>query len=216
MQRLHGHSLIISVNFHKEGQSVSITTFIDHLKTVFPLKQVPNKITDYANVMRALSSDVVVTELSKGHCIVDELFIQTFGHCAPTHGQHVVVFCRIQDGSYRVANYLNYWVKDDACYIGGAITDKNILKKNISKALLEKITAQGGLSKLSIMYAVESQLKQVSAVFGYTEVPRSLQVILDIGFVATAEPALYVKWAPEVSQQRKDELLAQAIAIGAF
>lgn len=195
---------------------MSTRIFIDRLKALCSRKHPAQKNNDYASVMRALNGDVIVTELSNGCCIVDDLFKQTFGHPAPTHGQHVVIFCKVPDGSYRVANYLNYWLKDDACYIGGAITDKNILKNSISKTLLEKITEQGGLSKLSIMYAVESQLQHISAVFGHTEVPRSLQVILDIGFVATAEPALYVKWAPNVSNQRKDELIAQAVAIGSF
>lgn len=195
---------------------MSSTTLLQRLKTVFSPSRASLRGCDYASVMQALQGDVVVTELDNGCCIVDDLFRRTFGHPAPTHGQHLVTFCKVQDGSYRVANYLNYWLKEDACYIGGAITDKEVLVNGISKTLLENITAQGGLSKLSIMYAVESQLKQVSAVFGHTEVPRSLQVILEIGFVETTEPALYVKWAPEVSKQRKDELLAQAIAIGAF
>lgn len=195
---------------------MSTRILIDRLKVLISRKHAAQKNNDYASVMRTLNGDVIVTELSNGCCIVDDLFIKTFGHPAPTHGQHVVTFCKVLDGSYRVVNYLNYWVKDDACYIGGAITDKNILKNSISTPLLESITAQGGLSKLSIMYTVENQLRHISAVFGHTEVPRSLQVILEIGFVATTEPALYVKWAPGVSEQRKDELVAQAVAIGPF
>lgn len=195
---------------------MAITTLLDRIKKAFSRQHSTTAVDNFTGIMQVFQGDVIVTELSNGCYIVDDLFKQTFGHPAPTHGNHVVVFCKVQDGSYRVANYLNYWVKDDACYIGGAITDKQVLKSSISTTLLETITAQGGLSKLSIMYTVENQLKQVSAIFGHTEVPRSLQVILELGFVATPEQALYVKWAPEVSEQHKNKLVTQAIAIGPF
>lgn len=190
---------------------MSTCSFISRFRSI--LKK---KTNDYAGTISTFRGDVVVTELSDGNHIVNNLFMQTFGHPAPSHGQHVLTFCKTQDGSYRVANYLNYWTKDDACYIGGAITDKHLLKNHINKHLLKAITASGGLSKLSIMYVVESQLKHVSAVFGHTEVPRSLQIILEIGFIATQEPSLYVKWAPNVSDINKNKLTAQAIAIGPF
>lgn len=181
-----------------------------------PEKEGSTALSSYAKAMADLQGDVIMAELENGSHIVDELFIRVFGHPAPTHGHHIVTFCRLDDGSYRVANYLNYWVKDDACYIGGAVTDRDLIKNKINKNLLEKIGEYGGLYPLSIMYMIEHHLAEVSAIFGHTSVPRALEVILGLGFVATEEPYLYVKWAPCVSKRNKNSLLAQAIEIGAF
>lgn len=190
--------------------------WIKKLLGTAPEKKGNSAPSTYAKAMADLQGDVIMAELENGSYIVDELFMRVFGHPAPTHGHHIVTFCRLDDGSYRVANYLNYWVKDGACYIGGAVTDKDLIKNKINKNLLTKIGEHGGLYPLSIMYMIEHHLGTVSAIFGHTSVSRALEVILGLGFIATGEPYLYVKWAPYVSKRNKKSLLAQAIEIGAF
>lgn len=195
---------------------MNIRCWIKKILGATPDKQQRSTSSLYAKAMADLKGDVIIAELENGSYIVDELFMQVFGHPAPTHGHHIVTFCRLDDGSYRVANYLNYWIKNGACYVGGAVTDRDLIKNKISKKLLVKISQYGGLYPLSVMHLLEHQLGPTSAIFGHTSVPRALEVILELGFVATDEPYLYVKWAPCVSERNKKSFLVQAKEIGDF
>lgn len=182
-------------------------------KKIFQRKHEKN---EYANVLKAFKGNLIVTEILNGSDVVDELFLQVFGHPAPKHGFHVVTFCRMSDGSYRVANYLNYWIKGDACYIGGVITDKDLVRHHVSKELRKTIRQQGGFAKMAIIYVLDHNIDKVKVFFGHTAIPVILRIIDDLGFKSTDQDYLYAKWAPGVTAAQQRKLLAEAAKVGAF
>jgi hypothetical protein len=174
------------------------------------------KNNEYSDVLTVFKGDLIVTEILNGSDVVDELFLQVFGHPAPRHGIHVVTFCRMSDGSYRVANYLNYWIKGDACYIGGVITDKDLVRHQVSKELRSTIRQQGGFAKIAIMYVLDHNIDKVKVYFGHTAIPVILRIIDGLGFKSTDQDYLYAKWAPGVTAAQQRKLLAEAAKVGAF
>lgn len=171
---------------------------------------------DYSAVLENLKQDIIITELANGSDVVDELFYKVFGHPAPRHGTHVVTFCRMSDGSYRVANYLNYWIQGDACYIGGVITDKDLVRHQVSKELRSAIRLQGGFAKIAIMYVLDQNIDKVKVFFGHTAIPIIVKIIDDLGFKSTDQDYLYAKWAPDMTARKQKKLLAEAAKVGAF
>lgn len=192
--------------------------FFEKLKRLCSVFAVAQQVHDnaYAAMLENLQGQVIVTEIYNGADVVDELFERVFGHPAPRHGIHVVTLCRMSDGSYRLANYLNYWLQDGACYIGGLVTDTEVVKNGISKALRQAIRQQGGFAKIAIMHVLDRNSTMVKAFFGHTSVARVLQIIYELGFIDTEQECLYVKWTPHVAKHQKQALLALARKVGAF
>lgn len=197
---------------------MTVNMFFKKLKHFFATRAATHQIdyNAYSAMLENLHGQVIVTEICNGADVVDELFQQVFGHSVPRHGIHVVTLCRMSDGSYRLANYLNYWFQEGACYIGGLVTDTNVIKHGISKALRQAIRQQGGFAKIAIMHVLDRNRDTVKAFFGHTSVARVLQIIYELGFIDTDQECLYVKWATNVTKQQKKALLAQASKIGAF
>lgn len=189
---------------------------IDKIKKMMLSKYAIEKDNSYFEVINGLKDGVFVTEIENGIHIIDNIFMQVFGSLPPTHGNHVVTFCKMQDGSYRFANYLNYWIKDKCCYVGGAITDKDLMKTKVSSELRESINSHGGLAKIALMYVMDRTANNVDAVFVHSSVPRALEIILNFGFISTSEDFLYVKWSPGVTESIKKKLLLKAIKVGSF
>ncbi|HUH58044.1 MAG TPA: hypothetical protein VL020_05980 [Pseudomonadales bacterium] len=180
------------------------------------LKRSVQQRSDYATALENLKGNVIVTEVSNGSEVIDELFYKVFGHPAPRHGTQVVTFCRMNDGSYRVANYVNFWIREGACYIGGLVTDKDLFKHQVSKELQLAIREQGGLGKIAMMYVLERNSDKVDVFFGHTSIPRAIEIIDDLGFKNTEQEYLYAKWKPATSARQQKKLLAQAAKVGAF
>lgn len=196
---------------------MTVKMFFKKLRNCYAAPAVtPLHDNPYAAMLENLQGQIIVTEIYNGADVVDELFERVFGHPAPRHGIHVVTLCRMSDGSYRVANYLNYWFKEGACYIGGLVTDTAVVKHGISTALRKEIRQQGGFAKIAIMHVLDRHRDTAQAFFGHTSVPQVLKIIDTLGFVGTDQECLYVKWAEQVSERHKHELLAQARHVGAF
>lgn len=195
---------------------MNVMTFLRKLQRMFLTQTVQHERGDYAATLENLQGNVIVTEVSNGSDVVDELFYKVFGHSAPRHGTHVLTFCRMSDGSYRVANYLNYWLQDDACYIGGVITDTDLIRHQVSKELRAAIRQQGGFAKIAIMYVLDRHVGTVKVFFGHTSIPIILKIIDGLGFKKTDQEHLYAKWAADATARQQKKLLAQASKVGAF
>jgi hypothetical protein len=195
---------------------MSLNCVLENFKVFFLKNALPQRCSDYAAALQSLKGNVIVTEVSNGSDVVDELFYKVFGHSAPRHGNHVVTFCRMDDGSYRVANYLNYWIQGNACYIGGVITDKDLIRHHVSKELRAAIRQQGGFAKIAIMYVLDHNFDEVKVFFGHTSIPIILKIIAGLGFKSTDQEYLYAKWKPDMTVRQREKLLAQARKVGPF
>lgn len=195
---------------------MNVMAFLKKLQRLFTVPPVVRGYSDYTAALESLQGEVIVTEVPNGSDVVDGLFNKVFGHPAPRHGTHVLTFCRMGDGSYRVANYLNYWLKDGACYIGGVITDTDLIRHQLSKELRAAIRQQGGFAKIAIMYVLDRHCASAQVFFGHTSIPIILKIIDGLGFKSTEQDYLYAKWAPGVTVRQQKKLLAQARAVGAF
>ena len=199
---------------------MTIKILLKKFKHFFSVTQTaqPHSVSSYATMLAELQGQIIVTEIYNGADVVDELFQRVFGHSAPRHGIHVVTLCRMSDGSYRLANYLNYWLKDGACYIGGLVTDTAVVRHGISQTLRHAIRQQGGFAKIAIMHVLDTyrQCDEVQVIFGHTSVAQVLKIFAELGFIGTDQACLYAKWAPSVSAQQQKTLLTQARQVGAF
>lgn len=156
-----------------------------------------------------------VVEVSEGSFFCSELFDMKFGHPVPSWGRHVIAFYRATAGNFSVLSYLHFWEKDKAGYIGGGCTDGRVVR-NMAESHQESFTSAGGALFFTLKYAFSHFDSNIDAFFGLAENPRAREVDLAAGFEVANYGNLLIKEARRLSISRRQELIQQAIEIGAF
>lgn len=156
-----------------------------------------------------------VVEVSDGSFFCSELFDMKFGHPVPSWGRHIIAFYRATTGNFLALSYLHFWEQDEAGYIGGGCTDGNVVR-NMAECHKESFTSAGGALFFTLRYAFSHFDSNIDAFFGLAENPRARDVDLAAGFEVTNYGNLLIKEARQLSASRRQELIQQAIKIGAF
>lgn len=156
-----------------------------------------------------------VIEVSDGSFFCSELFYKKFGHTVPTWGRHIVAFYRDSSGQFLALSYLHFWEQDRAGYIGGGCTDGNIVRA-MTDSHKQSFTSAGGALFFTLKYAFSNFDSNIDAFFGLAENPRARAVDLAAGFESTHRENLLIREARPLSTVRREELIQQAIDVGAF
>ena len=156
-----------------------------------------------------------VVEVSDGSFFCSELFNIKFGHPVPSWGRHVVAFYRDSTGHFLALSYLHFWEQNKAGYIGGGCTDGRIVR-DMGESHKALFNSAGGALFLTLKYAFANFDSNIDAFFGLAANARAREVDLAAGFESANYKNLLIKEVRPLSTARRQELIQQAIEIGAF
>ena len=156
-----------------------------------------------------------ICEVSSGEFFVNEMFRKGFGGKAPEWGRHLVFFYRHQADLFVPLGYLNYLPHGEVLLVGGGVTNSAGFKL-VSKKDSEEIYRRGGVFYQMLVFGFEYFADDCEAYFGYVGDPRAYEVDLKAGFVQTRHEKLVANFHKPISQARRDELVAEMHALGAF
>ncbi len=157
----------------------------------------------------------LATEVADGRRLAAPLFQRKFGTPPPDFGHHLLGFHVRADGSLAVAAYLHLWTQGTIGLVGGGCTDGHVLRA-MGETERQAITASGGLLFQMLGYCFARFEAELEAYFGHCGDARAKAVDLAAGFLETREPYLLVRPNRVLTPARSEELLKQAVAIGAF
>lgn len=160
---------------------------------------------------------VQVSEVDDGPFFAGELFRRKYGDPIPSFGHHVVAFYRRDDGALRVASYCHLWTQGAIGLIGGACTDGSVLRA-MQPRELALVNEAGGLLRqtLRFLFFTPRFADSVDAFFGHCGDMRAREVVFPAGFSETGIEHLIVRYPRDLPQERREQLVHQAHAIGPF
>jgi hypothetical protein len=162
-----------------------------------------------------LRSFIIVTEVDDGACFAGELFQRKYAHPAPNYPHHLATFYRDAQGRSELAHYLHFFSSGDIWLIGGACTDGDVVRR-MSPAHRAAIQSAGGLMLQATRYGLRKFGASKDAIFGHCGDARSFDVLMQAGFQPIDHPHLLVYWPRLLDDARRQALIAQAEALGAF
>ncbi len=161
-----------------------------------------------------LDNLVAVSEVPDGQPLADPIFQRKYRASAPSHGHHVLVFCRVE-GDWVPASYINYLPHHGAMLVGGACTDGRVLAR-LPAEDQDRIRAVGGLMLQAVRYSEQRFEPRSIATFGHCGDVRSWSVLQRCGYVRLDDPHLIVRWNREPGRWRRARLLKSIEALGPF
>ncbi|MEE9412657.1 MAG: hypothetical protein V3V22_06345 [Methylococcales bacterium] len=163
-----------------------------------------------------LSEFLQVTEVDNAELFITALFQRKF-HCLPPDFQrHFIAFYKPDPKSSQVipVGYVHQTPYLDCYLCGGLVIDDRIYRTMPNKQR-QIIRQTGGIAELLLLYSF-SKLTDTKAIWGYVGDTKAEKVDLRVGFVHTTIKPIMVCWKQDLSQQEKDALLEQILAIGPF
>jgi hypothetical protein len=158
---------------------------------------------------------IVVTEVDEGARFAGELFERKYAHPAPNYPHHLATFYRDARGRCELAHYLHFFSSGDIWLIGGACTDGDVVRR-MSAEQRAAIQSAGGLMLQATRYGLRKFGASKDAIFGHCGDARSFDVLMQAGFQPIDHPHLLVYWPRLLDDARRQTLIAQAEALGAF
>lgn len=166
----------------------------------------------------SISEFVVFTELDDVTPPVIDLFQRKFGHAPPTFPHHFVALYRGANAHPEktvVLGYTHLLPYKGALLSGGSCTSGAGLRQ-MTASEQAAVARNGGIWRDLFLYAATKYADQCDAFFGYCGDARALQVCLELGFERLPDPYLIVRWHKPLSDRRREELLSDVRALGAF
>lgn len=162
-----------------------------------------------------LRTFVRVTEVDADSHIADALFQRKYAHPAPTYPHHLATFYRAPSGRDELVHFLHFFSSNDIWLIGGACTDGDVVRR-MSAAERAAVERAGGLMLQATRYGLRKFGASKDAIFGHCGDTRSFDVLMQAGFQPVDHPHLLVYWPRLLDESRRNALIAQADALGAF
>lgn len=158
---------------------------------------------------------IFVAEVTRAERFIAPLFARKLGGAPPDFGHHLVAFYARGDGTFLPASYLHLWTQGTIGLVGGGCTDGGAIRAmRPDEQLL--VTEAGGLFLQTLRYCFARFGPELEAFYGHCGDDRAREVDLVAGFRETRIPHLLERCNRELSAERREALLRQAQAIGAF
>lgn len=159
---------------------------------------------------------IFIAEVSDAECFIGRLFGRKFGGPPPRdYGHHMVAFYVRGDGALLPASYLHVWMQGSIGLVGGGCTDGAVIGAMTPEEQL-LVAQAGGLLLQTLRYCFARFGPRLDAFFGHCGSDRALEVDLRAGFRRTHVPYLLERHNRELPNERQEELLRQAQAVGNF
>jgi hypothetical protein len=133
-----------------------------------------------------------VIEVKDPKPFVGALFRRIFGGDPPEFPRHFVCLLHEGDGRIHVAGYVHFSLFESVWLAGGLVVDKAVYG-TVAKADLAQVGANGSIGEFTMAEGIR-QLGDDNPVFAYIGDARSVTVNLNIGYVRTHLPNVFVFW----------------------
>jgi len=164
--------------------------------------------------IETLEPQIVVEEVADGGHIANSIFRLRYRADAPEFPHHVIAFWN--EGAQRIPLcYIHFTAQGEALLGGGACVDNRALRR-LPAELRNAIRRAGGLYKYSLAWSVQHFAPHFAAIFGYCGDALAERTDLAVGFKKTEHPRLLVYFTRALDASTRDELIAQANAVGPF
>jgi hypothetical protein len=134
---------------------------------------------------------LVLTEVEDGPAFVGALFRRRFAQELVRFGHHHVAFHRRGDGTFAPVGYLHVTDCREIGLVGGGCTDDRLLAA-LADDEQAAIRDSGGVLIHLVRHVFERHRQRFEAFYGVCGNPRAYAVIVEAGFVPTADPQLLV------------------------
>jgi hypothetical protein len=166
----------------------------------------------------SLSDFMLFTEIDDASHLVSTLFQRKFGHAPPNFSHHfVAIYCGANNHEQTgtVLAYTHMLPYKGSMLSGGSCTNGDALRR-MSSAEQALVAQNGGVWRDLVRHAFAKYEPHCDAFFGHCGDARAMQVCLDVGFVRLPDEHLIARWHKPLSDARREELLANVRALGAF
>ncbi len=163
-----------------------------------------------------LSDFLQVTEVDNAELFVTALFQRKFHSPPPDFQRHFVAFYKSDPELNQITpiGYVHQTPYLDCHLCGGLVIDDRIYR-TIPSEQRQVIRHAGGIAELLLRYSF-SRLVDTKAIWGYVGDAKAEKVDLRVGFVHSKVKPIMVCWKQQLTQEEKNQLLEQIVAIGPF
>ena len=157
-----------------------------------------------------------VSEIDDAHMFISELFNRKFHSNPPDFQRHFIAFYKpdIEVNKFIPIGYVHQTEYLGCHLCGGLVIDERIYRTMQTKQR-QTIRQSGGIAELLLRYSF-SRLTDTKAIWGYVGDTKAEKVDLRVGFIHTEVKPIMVCWKQNLSNEKKNELLEQIVAIGPF
>lgn len=157
---------------------------------------------------------LIIVEIDAAAELAGALFQATFGHPIPDFPRHFVALHARAD-ALRVVAYIHYSAWEDHSWLCGGLCVDRDAYSSADPAEAAEWKRSGGIGEILLRNTL-ARLKDRVAVFGHCGDARQWQHDLNVGFIPAAPPNLLVIWNQPLADAERTELIARAVALGAF
>lgn len=163
---------------------------------------------------QGLSAFFQVREVAALDAATAGLFRRRYRQAPPDFPHHVVGFWRTADGDLPLC-YIHFTAMDRILLGGGACTDPRLMRRMPSEQRAA-LRSAGGIYHHTLASAVALFAARFPAIFGYCGDALAERTDRAVGFEPTGHRHLLVRFSQPLPPADRQELIAQAHAVGPF
>lgn len=148
-----------------------------------------------------MSEHFQLIEVADATFYAGALFHSVFGAGIPTYPRHFVALYQVRPGELRTAGYVHFSCFESVYLVGGLVVDKSLYPL-IPPAHLAELGPRPSIGEYLMREGIAA-LGDSLAVFAFIGDRRSVEVNLNVGYVATHIDQLYAYWRRPLPEEVK-------------
>ncbi|MGH7962712.1 MAG: GNAT family N-acetyltransferase [Candidatus Binatia bacterium] len=144
---------------------------------------------------------ITIVKVSDAAFFIEDLFRRTFAQPSPTTPVHYVAFCKPTPSTFKAVGYYHVDHRDEYALVGGLCVDTQYRNRGLGEEFSRIVFAEAADKK---------------AFFAYIGNPISQAIARRVGYIETRQQYLMVKWVKPLSEDEKERIITEVIAIGPF
>lgn len=144
---------------------------------------------------------IKIVQVSDAAFFIGDLFRKTFAQPPPITPVHYVAFARSAPSTFEAVGYYHVDFRTEYALVGGLCVDARYRNRGLGEVFSTIVFADAGNRK---------------AFFCYVGIPVSQAIARRVGYSETRQQYLMVKWMQPISDDEKERILTEVIAIGPF
>jgi len=158
---------------------------------------------------------VKIIKVSEAAFFIEDLFRRSFGDPPPSTPVHYVAFCKVAPSTFEAVGYYHVTHCGEYALVGGLCVNTCIYRK-LWAGRQSVLSDRGrGIGEKLVRAAFED-VGDSKAFFAYVGNPMSKAIIRRVGFIDTNHTYLMVKWLKPLSEEERERMIAEVIALGPF
>lgn len=158
---------------------------------------------------------VKIIKVSEAAFFIEDLFRRSFGDPPPTIPIHYVAFYKVAPSTFEAIGYYHVTPCGEYALVGGLCVNTGFYRKLWPKRQVGSRQRNRGVGEKLVRAACED-VRGEKAFFAYVGNPVSEAIIRRVGFVKTRHRYLMMKWLKPLSEDEKERIITEVVAIGPF